>query len=336
MPTKNFIGFAAFVAFFPQLVAGPIERASNLLPQLLSKRDFSFSQSKEGIRLILWGLFKKIVIADALAPSVDEIFANYHSYPSQILILGAVLFAFQIYCDFSGYSDIARGLAKLLGMELMVNFNFPYFSRSIAEFWRKWHISLSTWFRDYLYIPLGGSRLSLSKSIRNVFIIFLVSGFWHGANWTFIVWGGIHALLFIPSFVLKNNRNNLDDIQPNKYFLPNLKDVLKIFYIFFVVTLAWIFFRANSIEIAIDYILRIFNFDFFDFTFYNPYDNQVLFKEYIYLIVLIILEYLFITKLFNFYSKNTIKGILFDTVLFVLIMINNPVSDSLSFIYFQF
>jgi len=163
-PTKNFIGFAAFVSFFPQLVAGPIERASNLLPQILTKRKFSETQALEGLRLILWGLFKKIVIADALAPSVNEIFLNYAIYPSQILILGAVFFAFQIYCDFSGYSNIARGLAKLLGLELMVNFNFPYFSRSIAEFWRKWHISLSTWFRDYLYIPLGGSRDGLSKS----------------------------------------------------------------------------------------------------------------------------------------------------------------------------
>ena len=335
-PTKNFIGFAAFVSFFPQLVAGPIERATNLLPQILTKRKFDQNQAIQGLRLVLWGLFKKVVIADALAPSVDVIFSDYTTYPSQILIMGAVFFAFQIYCDFSGYSDIARGLAKFLGLELMVNFNFPYFSRSIAEFWRKWHISLSTWFRDYLYIPLGGSRAGASKSLRNVFIIFLVSGFWHGANWTFIAWGGIHALLFVPSFITKNNRNHLEDVMPNKYFLPSLRDTLQILYTFFIVTVAWVFFRANSIEAAIDYLYHIFQFDFSAITFLNPYDNQVLFKEYIYLIGLIVLEYLFITKLVNFYSTNKVKGIIFDSVLFALIIINAPVSDSLSFIYFQF
>jgi len=335
-PTKNFIAFGAFVSFFPQLVAGPIERASNLLPQILSQRVFSYEKSKQGIRLILWGLFKKVAIADALAPSVDEIFVNYSIYPSHILIIGAVFFAFQIYCDFSGYSDIARGLAKLLGLELMINFNFPYFSRSIAEFWRKWHISLSTWFRDYLYIPLGGSRVSFLKSIRNVFIIFLVSGFWHGANWTFITWGAIHAFLFIPSFLLKNNRKNLNDVEAGRFYLPAVKDVVKILYTFSVVTLAWIFFRASSIDLAIDYISNIFSFDFSSVVFYNPYDNQVLFKEYIYILMLIILEYLFISNIVNFYSKNKVTGLIVDSILFVLILINNPVSDSLSFIYFQF
>jgi D-alanyl-lipoteichoic acid acyltransferase DltB (MBOAT superfamily) len=335
-PTKNFIGFAAFVSFFPQLVAGPIERAMNLLPQILTKRKFNQVQAIQGVRLVLWGLFKKVVIADALAPSVDVIFSDYAAYPSHILIMGAVFFAFQIYCDFSGYSDIARGLAKFLGLELMVNFNFPYFSRSIAEFWRKWHISLSTWFRDYLYIPLGGSRAGASKSLRNVFIIFLISGFWHGANWTFIAWGGIHALLFVPSFVRKNNRNHLEDITPSKFFLPNIRDLLSILYTFIIVTIAWVFFRASSIDTAIDYLYHVFLLDFSAFTFINPYDNQVLFKEYIYLAALIVLEYLFITKLVNFYSNNRIKGVLFDAILFVLIIINNPISDSLSFIYFQF
>ena len=200
--TRDPVAFGAFVSFFPQLVAGPIERATNLLPQITSHREFTYEQGRDGMRLILWGMFKKVVVADSCAPYVDMCFDNPEAFSGSTLILGAILFSFQIYGDFSGYSDIAIGTAKLFGFELMTNFKFPYFSRDIAEFWRRWHISLSTWFRDYLYIPLGGSRVSKPKAIRNVFVIFLVSGFWHGANWTFIVWGGIHALLFIPLFHL--------------------------------------------------------------------------------------------------------------------------------------
>jgi alginate O-acetyltransferase complex protein AlgI len=201
-PTTDFLSFAAFVSFFPQLVAGPIERASNLLSQILNKRTFSYEQSVSGIKLILWGLFKKIVIADALAPMVDDIFTNYSTYPASTLILGVTMFSFQVYGDFSGYSDIAIGTAKLFGIELMSNFKFPQFSRNVAEYWQRWHVSLSTWFRHYIYIPLGGSRKSKLISIRNICIVFLVSGFWHGANWTFIFWGGFHALAFIPVFLI--------------------------------------------------------------------------------------------------------------------------------------
>ena len=201
--TRDPVAFAAFVSFFPQLVAGPIERATNLLPQITSPRTFTYEQGRDGMRLILWGMFKKVVVADSCAPYVDMCFDNPAAFSGSTLILGAILFSFQIYGDFSGYSDIAIGTAKLFGFELMTNFKFPYFSRDIDEFWRRWHISLSTWFRDYLYIPLGGSRVSKPKAIRNVFVIFLISGFWHGANWTFIVWGGIHALLFIPLFQFK-------------------------------------------------------------------------------------------------------------------------------------
>ena len=206
-------------------------------------------------------MFKKVVIADSLAPIVNDVFSNYSDYSGGTLMLGAIFFAFQIYCDFSGYSDIAIGIAKLFGFDLMTNFNFPYFSRSIGEFWRKWHISLSTWFRDYLYIPLGGSKVGRTKGIRNVFAIFLVSGFWHGANWTFIVWGGIHAVLFIPSFVLGTNRKHLESNITNQNILINLKNIIKVLYTFLVVTVAWIFFRADSIKDAFAYIKGIHSFD---------------------------------------------------------------------------
>jgi D-alanyl-lipoteichoic acid acyltransferase DltB (MBOAT superfamily) len=205
-PTRDLIAFGAFVSFFPQLVAGPIERAKNLLPQFSVKRSFNYASAVDGLRQILWGLFKKIVIADNAAEYANLIFTNYQDYSGGTLFLGAVFFAIQIYGDFSGYSDIAIGTAKLFGFRLMQNFAFPYFSRDISEFWRRWHISLSTWFRDYVYIPLGGSRGSKFNQIRNVFVIFIVSGFWHGANWTFIFWGFLHAVYFIPLMLANRNR----------------------------------------------------------------------------------------------------------------------------------
>jgi len=256
-PTKDFISFAAFVSFFPQLVAGPIERASNLLPQILNNRLFTYAQGVQGLRLILWGMFKKVVIADSLAPLVDDIFTNYNDYGGGTLWLGAIYFAFQIYCDFSGYSDIAIGTSKLFGFELMSNFKFPYFSRDIGEFWRRWHISLSTWFRDYLYIPLGGSKSGKWKSIRNIFVIFLVSGFWHGANWTFIVWGIIHAVFYIPLFLIGDNRKYATDIVgKNKYF-PSIKELFQIGFTYFSTMIAWVFFRSENILNSFDYLIRM-------------------------------------------------------------------------------
>jgi D-alanyl-lipoteichoic acid acyltransferase DltB (MBOAT superfamily) len=335
-PTKDFMAFSAFVCFFPQLVAGPIERATNLLPQFLQKRVFDSDNAMKGVRLILWGLFKKVVIADALAPSVDEIFSNYNNYPSSLLILGAFMFTFQIYCDFSGYSMIARGLSKLFGFELMVNFNYPYFSRNIGEFWRRWHISLSTWFRDYLYIPIGGSRGSKWNKIRNVFIIFLVSGFWHGANWTFIVWGAIHSLLFIPSVIFNNNRKFTEDIQLNRFMLPSLTESLMILRTFLLVTLCWIFFRADSVEGAYFFIKKIVLFDFSHFTFLNPYDNQTLGIEYVNLIGFIIIEYMLATKIVSIFTENRNSRVLIDAVLLLLITLNVQIGSNLSFIYFQF
>ena len=257
-PTKDVLAFSAFVCFFPQLVAGPIERATHLLPQFYTKRKFEYNKAVDGMRQILWGLFKKIVIADNCAEFANLIFNNSDDYSGSTLALGAVFFTFQIYCDFSGYSDIAIGTSRLFGFDLMQNFNFPYFSRDMAEFWRRWHISLSTWFRDYLYIPLGGSRGGNWMRVRNTFIIFIVSGFWHGANWTFIAWGALNALYILPSIVLKTNRNNIEIVAKGKY-LPSSRELFAVLLTFILTVLAWVFFRANDIGHAISYISGIFS-----------------------------------------------------------------------------
>lgn len=253
---KNFIEYAVFVSFFPLLVAGPIERATHLLPQIKVKRTFDYAKATDGLRQILWGLFKKIVIADQCAEYANLIFNNSGDYSGSTLLLGAVFFAFQIYGDFSGYSDIALGTARLFGIDLLRNFAYPYFSRDIAEFWRRWHISLSTWFRDYLYIPLGGSKGGMWMKIRNTFIIFIVSGFWHGANWTFIVWGALNAIYFLPLLITQNNRNNLEIVAGGKY-LPTGKEFFSILGTFGLTVLAWIFFRAESVGHALSYISEI-------------------------------------------------------------------------------
>ncbi|MGV3528134.1 MAG: MBOAT family O-acyltransferase [Flavisolibacter sp.] len=257
-PTKDFIAFSAFVSFFPQLVAGPIERATHLLPQFYNKRTFEYSKAVDGMRQILWGLFKKIVIADSCAEYANLIFNNSAELNGSTLVLGALFFTFQIYGDFSGYSDIAIGTSRLFGFDLMRNFNFPYFSRDIAEFWRRWHISLSTWFRDYLYIPLGGSRGGTLTKVRNTFIIFIVSGFWHGANWTFIAWGALNAIYFLPLLLTNNNRNNIDIVAQGKNY-PSIKELSMMTATFGLTVFAWIFFRANNIGHAIQYISEIFS-----------------------------------------------------------------------------
>lgn len=249
-PTRDAVAFFAYIAFFPQLVAGPIERATNLLPQFLRKREFDYQTALDGARQILWGLFKKMVVADTCASYVDMAFGAPAA--GSVKLMGAIFFTFQIYGDFSGYSDIAIGTAKLFGVKLMRNFANPYFSRDIAEFWRRWHMSLTTWFRDYIYIPLGGSRTVKWKVIRNTFIIFTVSGFWHGANWTFIGWGLYHAALFMPLIILGKNRKYTDVVATGRW-LPSVKELGQMTLTFMLAVIGWILFRATGIPSAIGY-----------------------------------------------------------------------------------
>jgi alginate O-acetyltransferase complex protein AlgI len=257
-PERNFVSYAVFVSFFPLLVAGPIERATHLLPQIITTRKFDYVKAVDGVRQILWGLFKKVVIADNCAEYADKIFDHSADYSGSTLVLGALFFAFQIYGDFSGYSDIAIGTAKLFGIELLRNFAFPYFSRDIAEFWRRWHISLSSWFKDYLYIPLGGSKRGMWMTIRNTLIIFVVSGFWHGANWTFIAWGALNAIYILPSVVLRTNRTHLNIVAQGRV-LPTVKEALSVVITFALTVFAWIFFRAENLSHAMGYIAGIFS-----------------------------------------------------------------------------
>lgn len=274
-PTKDFIAFSAFVSFFPQLVAGPIERATHLLPQFYTKRVFDYKKSVDGMRQILWGLFKKIVIADNCAVYANLIFNNSESYSGSTLVLGALFFTFQIYGDFSGYSDIAIGTSRLFGFDLMRNFNFPYFSRDIAEFWRRWHISLSTWFRDYVYVPLGGSYGGTWMKVRNTFIIFIVSGFWHGANWTFVAWGTLNAIYFLPLLLTNNNRNNLDTVAQGNY-LPSLKELSLMLITFAMTVFSWIFFRANNIDHAFSIISEIFSYSLLSVPAFVGFDKALI------------------------------------------------------------
>ena len=330
-PTNNFIAFSAFVSFFPQLVAGPIERASNLLPQFYTKRDFNSAKAIDGMRQILWGLFKKIVIADNCAEYVNIIFNNSSDYSGSTLVMGAIFFAFQIYGDFSGYSDIAIGTARLFGFDLMRNFNFPYFSRDIAEFWRRWHISLSTWFRDYVYYPLGGSRGSIWMKIRNTFIIFIVSGFWHGANWTFIIWGALNAIYFLPLLLTKNNRNNLDIVAKGR-ILPKFKEIFLMSVNFMLVIFAWIFFRAESVEHAVNYISNIFSLSLFSFPQVFPVVKILLICFFVF-IEWIGREHQFAIAKLGVEWKLPLRWAFYYALIFIIFMFSGK---QLQFIYFQF
>jgi len=336
-PTEDIVSFFAYVSFFPQLVAGPIERAKHLLPQFFIPRKFDYSLAVSGMRLILWGFFQKIVIADGCAVYVNDIFTNYQSYSSPVLMQGAILFSFQIYGDFAGYSNIAIGVSRLFGFNLMQNFKYPYFSRDIAEFWRRWHISLSTWFRDYLYIPLGGSRVSQAMQIRNVFIVFLVSGFWHGAKWTFIVWGALNAIFFLPLLLSNKNRKYVSSLKAIKN-IPDYKSLISIISTFLITTFAWVFFRSNSITHAINYLKRIFiNKDYTSLTISSTADNSI-WPLYMFLGFFIIIEWLnrdneSIIGEFLLKQRFLRYSFYFLIILLVILNINN---ESNNFIYFQF
>jgi len=329
---RNFIDYSLFVSFFPLLVAGPIERATHLLPQIKQNRKFDGDNAINGIELIIWGFFKKVVIADTMAIIVNKVYDQPSSYGATGLIIAAVAFSFQIYCDFSGYSDIAIGTSKLLGIDLIKNFNFPYLSRNIAEFWRRWHISLSTWFRDYLYIPLGGSKLSTLLSIRNVFIIFLVSGIWHGANWTFLIWGGIHALLFIPSFLIGSNRKYKEDIVHQKKLFPGIKDVLQIGVTFLFVTIAWVFFRSATVSEAVNFLGDIIQ---------NSKGKNLAFENSEILTIIISFAVFFSISSYLLYRKNHLvhttkfRQFAISLLLLILITLFGQFTKQ-SFIYFQF
>ena len=327
-PTKDFISFATFVSFFPQLVAGPIERASSLLPQIISRRKFDLNKSTHGLRLILWGMFKKVVIADSLGILVNKIFLNYSTLDGGVLALGLVYFSFQIYCDFSGYSDIAIGTAKLFGFDLMSNFKLPYFSRDISEFWRKWHISLSTWFRDYLFIPLGGSKKGTWISIRNVFCIFLISGFWHGANWTFIFWGLIHSLFFMPFIIKKTDKTNQSKVISENTFFPSFQELTKVLFTYSLTTFAWVFFRSESISDSFSYIYLMFT----KFSFPNN-------DKYGFVFILLLLAYEWsrrkdVEDIINF--KNMYLRYFNYLFISYCIFAHFQLVDLSQFIYFQF
>jgi len=331
-PTHNWNNYALFVSFFPLLVAGPIERATHLLPQVEKERTFDYSKAVDGFRQILWGLFKKIVVADSCAQLANIAFANPTQYQGSTLALSVIMFAIQIYGDFSGYSDIALGTARLLGFELLQNFHFPYFSRDIAEFWRRWHISLTTWFRDYLYIPLGGSRVSKVKVVRNTFIIFLVSGFWHGANWTFIAWGTFHAVLFLPLILLEKNRKYTNIVAEGK-ILPSIKELFQMLVTFLLVVVGWVFFRVNSIEQAFVYLGRMIQWDTLKVSY-----SIFMHKEFWLALVMLIVEWFGRNDRFGL-EKLGIKWnpILRYTMYYaILLLIFLFMGKKQIFIYFQF
>ena len=331
-PTKDIVAFFAFISFFPQLVAGPIERATNLLPQFLKKREFNYDTAIDGTRQILWGLFKKIVVADNCATYVDQVFSSYPDQSGSTLFFAAVLFSFQIYGDFSGYSDIAIGTAKLFGIKLMRNFNVPYFSRDIAEFWRRWHISLTTWFRDYVYFPMGGSRVSKAKIVRNTFVIFLVSGFWHGANWTYIAWGAYHAILFLPLILLGKNRKYRNIVAEDR-FLPTIKECFQMTLTFLLVVLGRVLSRSRSIGQAWEYFCGMCNTSLFS----KPFLYAGTKKTMLLVLVMLVIEWITRRKEHALqYDTKFPSWLAWIFSAAIVLIILEYGGNSQSFIYFQF
>ncbi len=328
-PTRDIVQFFAYVSFFPQLVAGPIERATQLLPQFGKERRFNDAMAVDGVRQMLWGFFKKIVVADNCAVFVDNIWGSYAGQSGSTLLVAAFLFSIQIYCDFSGYSDIAIGCAKLFGIKLMRNFNVPYFSRDIAEFWRRWHISLTTWFRDYIYIPLGGSRVSKAKVIRNTLVIFLVSGLWHGANWTFVAWGAYHAILFLPLIVLGKNRKYTNIIAEERA-LPSLKEFGQMLLTFLLAMIGWVLFRSETIGQAWDFLCGMFSKSLFAMP-------SIPVKTLLFVLIMLVVEWIQRKKEHGFVMDGVKSGVVrYACYLAVLVVIFVFGVFNESFIYFQF
>lgn len=332
-PTTNFFAFTAFVCFFPQLVAGPIERAKHLLPQFMVKRHFQYSNGVDGLKQILWGLFKKMVIADNCARYVDILFANPSDFTSSSLVLGTLFFSFQIYADFSGYSDIAIGIARLFGFHLKQNFATPYFSSSIIEFWQRWHISLSTWFRDYVYIPLGGNKVSNSRFTLNIFIVFIVSGLWHGASWTFVVWGFLHAIIYL---IIKRgiDINLLPNNNSNTY---GIKYVFNVISTFSIVSFTWIFFRAENLNSAWGYISKIFSKSIFSFPNFTSLGNLMVILLFI--IFALYIEWKgreesYAIKTVLYKSHKLLRWSFYSGLVFLIGVFAN--TNETPFIYFQF
>jgi D-alanyl-lipoteichoic acid acyltransferase DltB (MBOAT superfamily) len=332
-PERHLGIFALYVSFFPQLVAGPIERSTRLLPQFFEKMEFDYRRVKDGLILMAWGFFKKVVIADWVAIFVNQVYSHPEMYPGLPSIVATYFFAIQIYCDFSGYSDIAIGTGRLFGFNLMQNFAFPYFSRDIAEFWRRWHISLSTWFRDYIYIPLGGSRGNREMQFRNVLIIFLVSGFWHGANFTFIAWGAVHALMFIPLLLAKKNRQHTDCIE-YRDILKNPLVIGKVIITFLLVTVAWVFFRMPTLGGALHYI------EIMGTSLFSKPTKQFLVHQQAFfygIIIMLVFEWINRTKKHGLQIDNwpvMVRWVIYLFLAFFIFMFGN--FNQVEFIYFAF
>ena len=327
-PTRNFISFATYVAFFPCLISGPIDRPQKFIPQLEGERPFHYQMAVDGLRQVLWGMFKKMVIADNLAIAVNSIWGDVAHQSGSNLLLGAVFYSFQIYADFSGYSDMAIGVAKILGFDVARNFNYPYFARNISEFWRHWHMSLTSWLMDYIYFPLGGSRCSKSTHFRNTMVVFIICGFWHGANWTFVLWGAYNGLLFLPSVIKK--RKKISIVAAEGKLLPSLGELMNILGTFALVTLGWIMFRAETIQDGWNYMRHLFSGSLLSMP-----GNRALI---LYIVILVMVEWFSRTLEYPLQGLGKIKyapvrWALYYVLIFIIMKYQG---EATQFVYFKF